>query len=190
MVGSSWDVGKAVSLAESYPVRNAVSVILSTTKDFCYGSISNLLVLRYAESVLRTNYEYAAIVKEDYKTNGAHFHILFDVYTDYCKQLKYMLSQRGVSISRCADSLVTAVVQLLSDNLALLLSEAETVSAVENKKWALYKHDSITRHYVNSAYLKDSIKKQIKYLIYDLWKLAPDEVIKYLKRYKPEDLKE
>lgn len=189
-MGSSWDLEKAVSVTESYPVRNAVSVILSTTKDFCYGSISNLLVLRYAESVLRTNCEYATIVKEDYKTNGAHFHILFDVYTDYCKQLKYMLSQRGVGTSRCADSLVAAVVQLLSDNLALLLSEAETVSAVETKKWALYKHDNITRHYVNSAYLNDSIKKQLKSLISDLYKLAPDEVIKYLKVYKPKDLKE
>ena len=63
-MGSSWDVEKAVSVAESYPVRNAVSVILSATKDFCYGSISNLIVLRYAESVLRTNYEYAAVVFE------------------------------------------------------------------------------------------------------------------------------
>ena len=187
---SSWDVEKAVSVAESYPARNAVSVILSATKDFCYGSISNLIVLRYAESVLRTNYEYAAVVQEHYKTNGAHFYILFDVYQDYCKQLKYMLSQRGVGTSRCADSLVAAVVQLLTDNLALLLSQAETVSAIENKKWALYKHDNITRHYVNSAYLKDSIQKQIKYLIQDLWNLAPDEVIKYLKAYKPKDLKE
>ena len=190
MVGSSWNVEKAVSIAESYPVRNAVSVILSATKDFCYGSISNLIVLRYAESVLRTNYEYAAVVKEECKTNGIHFYILFDVYQDYCKQLKYMLSQRGVGTSRCADSLVTAVVQLLTDNLALLLSQAETVSAIENKKWALYKHDNITRHYVNSAYLKDSIQKQIKYLIQDLWNLAPDEVIKYLKAYKPKDVKE
>jgi hypothetical protein len=190
MVGSSWDAEKAVSLAESYPVRNAVSVILSATKDFCYGGISNLIVLSYAESVLRTNYEYAAVVQEHYKTNGAYFYILFDVYQDYCKQLKYMLSQRGVGTSRCADSLVAAVVELLTDNLALLLSQAETVSAVENKKWALYKHDNITRHYVNSAYLKDSIQKQIKYLIQDLWNLAPDEVIKYLKVYKPKDFKE
>ena len=189
-MGSSWDVEKAVSLAESYPVRNAVSVILSTTKDFCYGSISNLFVLGYAESVWRTNYEYASVVSEDYKTNGAHFSILVLVYTDYCKRLKYMLSQRGISTSRCTDSLVTAVIQLLTDNLALLISEAEIVSTEENKKWGLYKHINIARYYASIAYLKDSIKKQIKYLIYDLWKLAPDEVIKYLKRYKPEDLKE
>jgi len=188
MVGSSWDLEKALSIAASYPVRNAVSVIVSAAEDLCcYNNVSNLIVLRYAESVLRTNYEYAAIVNEDYKTNGAHFYILFDVYNDYCKQIKYMLSQRGISTSRCTDSLVTAVVQLLSDNLALLVSEAETVSAVENKKWALYRHNNVTRYYANSVYLKDSIEKQIKYLIRDLWKLAPDEVIKYLKAYNPKD---